>query len=481
MIFSHGLRFTVKLFQITFLRVAVCGLFITPLAGFSQQMVGRHTGNYAGLYRATFNPSAIVGTRYRYQINLITFNATVNNRYFKYFRSDALFHPFRNPYAANEMYGKSKLTGTLTEIPNVNVLAELRTPSGFVAFGSKQQFAVGVQTRLRGFVQGTGVPPIISEVYTKRLDFGDVKASSGSFKDFTVSQQTFFETALVVAAMPLHVEGLIKLKVGGSVKWLSAGRNVFLKINSANYNVRVLNAEEAAMDWSNVNYEYGYTQPVEPFSLGSLFSSNYGSGMAYDLGVTLELGQIRHHEPYRSNYILRLGAALTDAGRISYPNGGGKMYRGTLAKTTFDQEKIIAIGDNSVKALETIFPKTNAKPYDLTTTLPQTLNLDADVQFAKSFFINASYLKNQATGALPNYIQQPDALIITPRFEDEDAEFTLPISWVAGNSSPTVGFSLRLGPAFIGFSNFSGLLKIHAPRATMAYFGINLWKLNQKK
>lgn len=448
----------------------------------AQQLTGRHTGNYAGMYRATFNPSAIVGTRYRYQINLVAFNAAVNNRYFKYFRTDALFHPFRNPYTSNELYGKSKLTGTITEIPNINVLAELRTPSAFLAFGNKQQFAVGVQTRLRGLIQGTGVPPIISEVYTKRLYFGDVKASSGSFKDFTISQQTFFETALVVAAMPLHIEGLLKVKVGGSIKRLSAGRNVFLKINSANYNIRTLNAEESEMDWTNVNYEYGYTQPVTPFSLGSLFSDQYGRGMAYDLGATVELGQIRHHEPYRSNYIVRLGAAITDAGSVSYPTSVGKIYRGTLAKTTFNQDKIVALGDNSVQSLESTFPKTNARAYDLTTTLPQMLNLDVDVQFLKSFFINATYLENQTAGALPAYVQQPNTFVLTPRFEDEDAEFTLPISWIDGNSSPSIGFSLRLGPTFIGFSNFSGLVKINnPPRATMAYFGINLWKLNEKR
>ena len=411
----------------------------------------------------------------------MAFNATVNNRYFKYFRSDALFHPFTNAYTDSEIYGKSKLTGTLTQGTNINVLAELRTPSGFVALGNKQQFAVGLQTRLRGFVQGTGVPPIISETYTKRLDFGDMKASAGSFKDFTVGQQTFFETALVVAAVPLNLDGIIKVKVGASFKKLSAGRNAFLKINSANYAVRVLNDEDAALDLSNVSYEYGYSQPIQPFGLGALFSSDYGSGTAYDLGATVELGQITEPQPYRSNYLVRLGAAITDAGTISYPTNKGKVYRGTLAKTTFDQLKIIAIGDNAIKGVEAIFPKTNGKDYDLNTTLPQTLNLDLDLHLAQSFFINATYIKNQNAGALPTNIQQANVFMITPRFEDEDAEFTLPISWIEGNQTLSVGFSLRLGPAFIGFSNFSGLLKIHPPRATMVYFGINLWKLNEGK
>jgi hypothetical protein len=40
---------------------------------------------------------------------------------------------------------------------------------------------------------------------------------------------------------------------------------------------------------------------------------------------------------------------------------------------------------------------------------------------------------------------------------------------------------VRFGPAYIGFSNFGGLAKRSVqPRGSMAYFGIQLWKLNAK-
>lgn len=78
-------------------------------------------------------------------------------------------------------------------------------------------------------------------------------------------------------------------------------------------------------------------------------------------------------------------------------------------------------------------------------------------------------------------IRQPQVLTITPRFEDADTEFSMPVSWVEGNDAPSVGLALRVGPAFIGFSNFSGMLGIAPPRGTMAYLGINVFHFQKKR
>ncbi len=453
----------------------LCILHFT-MATHAQQMLGPHSGNHASIYRATFNPSAVAGTKYKWHINAVAFNTTINNRYFSYFRTDALFYPIKAPYTSSELYGKSKLTGSFTAGSNANIETDLRLPS--VYFDITKWLTVGVTGRFRGFVQGANVPSVLSDVYTKRLDFGNLAASSGTIKNFAMSQQSFLETGLTVAGLALDLPEIIRIKLGATVKRLSAGRAAFLKINSANYVIRVIDKENAAFDLTNTNYEYGLTNTVQNFDVNSLFSDGYGSGWAYDLGATIELGQIKNHAGYRANYIARIGVAMTDAGSISYPTNG-KIYSGTLAKTTLNQDNIVALGDNATKALQDILPATNAKNYTLTTQLPTTLNLDLDLHLAKSFFLNATLIKPTQTGTLPTTIQQPQIVSITPRFEDADAEFTLPISWIEGNTSPTVGMSARFGPVFIGFSNLSGMLKIHEPRGTFLYFGLQFWKMRK--
>jgi Family of unknown function (DUF5723) len=458
-------------------------LLLFSLSSVAQPMLGHLSTNYAGIQRVTFNPSAIAGTRMQWQLSPVTFGATINNRYFKYFASDALFHPLKNAYSSKDIYGKSKLTGTFTQGTNLNVWSELRGPSGFMGFGKKNQFSLGLQTRMRGYIQGTGLPPVLAEVYTKRLDFGTIQASSGSFANFTASQLSFFETGLT-AAFAGNVGDVLKVKFGASIKRLSGARNVYLKINNAPYQVRVLSKDEALLDLNNVNYEYGYTQPVANFDLSKIYSDKYGSGWAADAGLTIELGKIRNSADYRSNYIVRLAAALTDLGTIYYPVGQGKRYSGTLSKTNVDQLRLIDLGDNSVATLEKIFPKTNPKDYTYTTQLPQTFNLDVDFHLAQSFFVNAALIRNSNSTndvSLPTQVQHPQIITLAPRWEDEDAQFTIPISWIEGNQSPTVGFSVRLGPAFIGFSNFSGMLKIHDPRGTFVYFGLQLFRIKDER
>ncbi|MFN4146849.1 MAG: DUF5723 family protein [Runella sp.] len=446
----------------------------------AQDFLGQHSSNYAGINRATFNPSAIAGTRYRFHVNLVSFNASVTNRYFKFFRSDALFHPFRHAYTDHELYGKSKLTGTLTQGSNVHLISELRLPSGYVGLGKNNWLVVGFQSRMRGFVQGNDVPSVVKDVYTKRLDFGQLSTSSGRFSDMVLNQLSFFETALTFAAMPLRLEGIGRVKVGATIKRLSGARNVFLHVKNTNYQVRLLNQEDAVFDLSNLNYEYGYTQPVQPFSIGSLFSGDYGSGTALDLGATVELGRIRQHSQDRANYIVRLGAALTDVGEINYPDAAQR-FSGTRSRLTLNQEEIIKLGDNSAQQLQNLLGKSNPQQYGYKTVLPANLNVDLDVQFARSFFVNATWIKPTQTGRLPEIVYQPEVFTLTSRFEGEDVEFTLPISWIEGNASPTIGFSVRLGPGFIGFSNFGGLASRQVqPRGTVAYLGFQLWRLNHK-
>ena len=132
----------------------------------------------------------------------------------------------------------------------------------------------------------------------------------------------------------------------------------------------------------------------------------------------------------------------------------------------------------SVRTWAANAPKTT---FGRETQLPKNLNIDADLQVLKTFFVNVSYTKSTRQSFSETDIRQPQTLTITPRFEDADAEFSMPVSWIEGNDAPSVGLALRVGPAFIGFSNFSGMLGIHSPRGTMACLGVNVFHFQKKK
>ena len=63
----------------------------------AQQVPGLHFSNYGGLYRTTYNPSVLGGSRYRWQVNFTTLGSTINNRYFIFLGRNSLFYPLLAP------------------------------------------------------------------------------------------------------------------------------------------------------------------------------------------------------------------------------------------------------------------------------------------------------------------------------------------------------------------------------------------------
>ena len=447
-----------------------------------QELVGFNVSNNMSIYRATFNPSAIVGTKYKAHVNVVTVNATINGRYFKYFTSDALLHGIKAPYTTSELYGKSKVIASFTQL-DMNLTTELRGPSFY--YSVSPRFAVGFQTRMRGFEQGYGFPEAVRYAYFWRLDDDYyIKPTAGAGSSFLLNQHSFFEMGLILAGTLVDTDP-IRLKIGASIKRLSGARSAYWKGSFDRFQIVAkpnTNPTEFNLELSNLQYGYGYSQATnERFGAGDLLSNNYGSGWAIDAGLTVELGRARDPRPHRANYALRLGAALTDVGKILYPQSGRAVKTVSSPKFVVDQARLEALINNAPKTLDTWAGNAPKTTFGATTNLPQNLNIDADLQVLKTFFINASFTKSMRQTFSETDIRQPQVLTITPRFEDADAEFSMPVSWVEGNDAPSVGLALRVGPAFIGFSNFSGMLGIAPPRGTMAYLGINVFHFQKKR
>ena len=449
---------------------------------FCQELPGFNLSNNMSIYRATFNPSAIVGTKYKAHVNVVTINSTINGRYFKYFTSDALLHGIKAPYTTSELYGKSKVIASYTQ-GDINMATELRGPSFYYSISPR--IAIGFQCRMRGFEQGFGFAEALRYAYFWRLDDDYyIKPAAGAGSAFLLNQHSFFETGLTLAGVLIDTDA-VRLKIGASAKRLSGARSVFWKGSFDRYQIVAkpnTNPTEFNLELTNLQYSYGYSQPTkENFEASDLFSNSYGSGWAWDAGLTVEIGRARDPRPHRANYALRLGAALTDAGAIQYATGGRAVKSVSSAKFIVDQTRLEALINNAPKTLDTWAANAPKTTFGRETQLPKNLNIDADLQVLKTFFVNVSYTKSTRQSFSETDIRQPQTLTITPRFEDADAEFSMPVSWIEGNDAPSVGLALRVGPAFIGFSNFSGMLGIHSPRGTMACLGVNVFHFQKKK
>ncbi len=456
----------------------------------AQQIPGLSISNYGGLYRATENPAVLAGSRYKWQINLITVGSTVNNRYFYYFGENAFLYPQLVPHSTKELYGRSRTMGSVSQGDPMYVASEIRLPSVMFSVGKNHGF--GVQLRSRGFVYGHNLPQDIRRMYFKRLDTPDTPVGAGEWGDFDLGQQSFSEASFSYGLQLVDWRSH-KLKVGATAKYIFGARASYLKGSADRYEISPMpggEADEKELVLNNFTYESGYTYPNASWKLGELTNTTkYGSGWGYDLGATYELGSYWHHletdDDARPGYLLRFSVSLTDLGAIRYQSPNSRVVSGSQSRAVIGQKELETIADRGAEGFAEVLPVQNETTLLRQACLPAALHWDVDVQLVKSFFLNVAKTERYGVApASPLDMTQPDALIITPRFENEDSDFALPLTFIEGNRKVAVGAVARFGPIHAGFSNIGGFLNRKDPdalRATYLYVGFSVWQLKPRK
>ncbi|WP_254561404.1 DUF5723 family protein [Dyadobacter diqingensis] len=449
---------------------------------YAQQIPGLVASNYGGLYRATENPSVIAGSRYKWQVNLGTIGSSINHRYFVFLGKNSLFYPLLAPHSKDELYGRSRTMGSLTDKNPIYLASEIRWPSAMFSIGKYQ--GVAFQLRTRGFVQGNNVPEEIRNLYFKRLDTGLAEVARQEWGDFNLVQQSFSELSASYGVQLLDLEAH-KLRVGTTVKRVFGARIGYVKGSVKDFQVRQVagTSDENELVLNNFSYESGYSQANQKLNLGDIFSSDkYAAGWGYDLGVTYELGDYWHNKEeafdQSPTYLLRLAASLTDIGSIKYRTKNSRVVTGSQEQAVIGQKELEIIGNEGADGLMNLYPATADTTLNRNVKLPQAFHLEADVQLVKGFFVTLAQTKRYRPRTNnPLDLTQPNVFTITPRFEDEDSDFAFPISFIQGNKKVALGAMAHFGPFFIGLSNINGLVKKGGARGSMAYLGFSVWKL----
>jgi hypothetical protein len=462
-------------------------LIATHPALFAQDLIGLSASNYGGLYRATYNPSVLGGSRYKWQLNAATVNSTISNRYFQFFGRNSLLYPSIASESSHQLYGRSRTMGSLTTEDPIHVASVLHLPSLMISLGKIH--GVGLQVRSRGFVQGRGIPADIRMLYSKRLDTPKAQGGEGSALDFQLKQHSFTEVAFSYGVqlldLPKH-----KFRAGASVKYLAGGRTSFVTGQADGYQYGPVGAAgENQLLLTEFSYQAGYTNPIEKTGFGKkLNNSKYGQGIAMDAGVSYEVGSHWYREDpgdSRPGYVLRLAASVTDFGRIRYNTSTSQQFGASAERVSIQQKELETIANFGPDGFRSLVGTSEPGTIPLrgSGNLPAMLHLEADLQLFKAFFVYASRSK-QVKGGTQNpflSITQPNHFTIGPRWENEDSDYSFPVSFIEGKKRPSFGITGRVGPVHIGFSDLLGLLgKGGETRASYGYLGLSFFHLKTR-
>ncbi len=450
-------------------------LFLTllPTLTVAQHLPGLMSSNYGGICRMLQNPSAVAGSRYRYQV-VIAANSSVSANYFRRPFSRDFLHLGLVPYQ-NDLDRDLRSIGSLTEAPRHAVYTEVIGPS--LLFSPDRRQSVALHTRLRSYAWGEGFPLALTNAYGNQLFSKKVDPATGSFTG-TIQQLQHAEVGLTYGLRVFEGKWH-RLSAGATGRRLFGGSYRSLQL-SGQYAILPKNAAgENTITLNNVNLDMTTTAPQPN-------AGNTGAGWAIDFGATYEIGKRITGRNYNADapfadprpaYLLRLSASVLNTGSVNLPAGTrttGKSVQKTLTQADLDR-----IGNNPVDQLPSLVtaqtsPETVARRQEL----PRLLNVEADLRLGRGFFMNGLLQRNLTDG--PAY-PTPNQTIITPRFEDEDTEFALPVSIIEGNERVAIGASVRLGPVTIGANDLIGILNKNGNhRASAVWLGLSIWGWQRK-
>ncbi|GAA4445885.1 hypothetical protein GCM10023091_38070 [Ravibacter arvi] len=453
-------------------------------SAYSQDLTGLSASNYGGLYRATYNPSVLGGSRYKWQLNLGTINSTISSRYFQFFGRSSLLYPSIASKSTAQLYGKSRTMGSITDQEEIQLNSTLHLPSFMISLGKIH--GVAVQVRSRGFVQGAGIPDDVRMLYTKRLDTPKPGGGSGNWGPFFLKQHSFTEVAFAYGVQLLDTPAQ-KFRVGATVKYIMGGRTSFIDGSIGDYTYAPVSANgENQLTMHQVAYRAGYTQPVTKPGLGDLLDrQKYGQGWALDAGLSYEIGTHWHRDDpgdSRPGYVLRVGASVNDVGRIGYKTASSTQFSGRAETLEMTQREMETIADQGPLGIRSLLGGEDIGTFRGTGRLPSMYHLEADFQVFKAFFIYAarSAPLNTATDNPLLSVTLPATFTIGPRWENEDSDYAFPVSFIDGKKKVSVGVTGRIGPVQMGFSNFLALIGKSDSKATYGYLGISLFHLKTR-
>lgn len=393
----------------------------------AQSYFGFQNDNYAGVNGVVYNPSSIVDSRFRSDINLASYDVGFSNNYYS--------------------FNFGNIFGTIDDGNEFEILSQNKSNSFFTKFdvlGPSFMMniddiqSIALTTRFRGISHFTD----LDGRFLNSIANTDANENySISNQNFSIASNTWFEVGGTYARVLLNKDENF-LKGGLTLKYIVGINSAYIKAN--NFSVQYDN--NASTYTTTGNIEVGNTNGIG--AIDSPFD-NSGKGYGADIGITYEYRPNNANSNLKSKnkYLYRVAFSITDLGVINTRNAPVDIYNanGTISESNFE--------NGNFDSFYTLISTKN----NIRTSLPTAIHTNFDWNFNKNLFLNIntelSLVKNINVNS--NYIS--NNMSITPRFESRWFSAYLPISYLK-YSGIQAGFGFRAGPLFIGSGSILNLM-----------------------
>lgn len=437
--------------------------------GFSQTLPGYNTSNYSGVNGVFSNPANVVGSKYKWNVNLFSLSGGLANDNASYSLKN-ISSTFDDGLDSLFFADSKKNTSALANV-------DIQGPSFMFDINKKNSIAFTSRVRIMAnmadldgqFIQS--INDQVSPSTTFPITLQSDKNQKFMINGWTDLGVTFGHVFLD--------KGPHFFKAGVTAKYLAGATNNYVNID----NFRGTLNE----DLSNNVYLTNASGKVAIGLAGiDLSDDDAEIGDAIDFkskGFGADIGFVYEYRPNNSNqYKFKAALSVVDIGSIKYtpnPNqsggytinipNGAQWYPSDLDNKSLTEIKNYL--DSHPYFTSNAVPTSGYK-----VSLPTTMQVNVDYAASKNFFVNLggqiNMAKNDAyTSFYYNYIA------ITPRFENKIFGAYLPISYNE-LSGFNAGFSLRAGPLFIGSGSIINAALDNSKQADF-FFGIRFGGLRK--
>ncbi len=457
--------------------------------GYSQEMFGLSTSNYAGSNSLVLNPANLINSKNYIDINIFSLDFFLDNNSVYISRQEYSLKTIitkEGQIVDPKYYSPSKYTiyDRYSNKSDKRVFQQARIlgPS-FMMNNGPHAFAI--TTAFRNVVSLENVPYHIAKFGYEGFDFKPQQMVRYDGRNFDIYQMTWGEVNFSYANRLID-NPEYTLSWGITAKKLYGFSGMYLKANDLDYMV-----ESDSVLWIyNMNADLGVSLPMKYDT--NLFDTQHlihGSSWGFDIGIVFKKNS-RYYTRLKDHtaapcaqkfeeYDYKLGVSLMDIGSINFTTNA-RMYEYRDVSTYWPH--VDNLKWNSVNAaisdINTHFynnPKEIPDRSGFKLFLPTTLSVQFDYHFQDGFYMNSVFM--YPVKLSKPTIWRPSQLAIIPRYESRRYDFFIPLE-LYNLQKPRIGLAARFYFFTIGTDKLGSLLGYSDFSGTDLYFG---FKINLNK
>lgn len=439
-------------------KLVLIALVFAGFSSFAQDFPGYRSGNYTGVNSVFFNPANIAGSRYYFDVNLVSASTMAANDQAAFRLSD-ISESFNGDSIRNQLFGME--AGAASGMFTVDI----HGPSGMMGLGEKN--AIALTSRGRMFANALNVDGKLFQQISNSVAQDPAlpyTLSSQENMRFAVNAWTEFGAsfARVLVDQQAHF-----FKGGLTLKYLAGSANGYVNIDNFSGTV----VRDALLNMTHLTNASGQISTgfagmnIAGFEAKNLFKMK-SSGFGADLGFVYEyrpdpemqtVDGIKLDNNYKNTYRFKFGLALTDLGSIHYkkdPRRSGS-YDIDISSAEFmplRQLNNLDVDDYNQFFADRpqFFTPTPGNGTDYSVSLPTALQVEADLLLYDGWYLNlASQVSLSNNPDKPYNNRSYTSFTLTPRYEGKIFGGYLPLNYNP-LTKLNAGLAFRAGPLFFG-------------------------------